>query len=110
MRIMSSLTRESITEKIRRIAKVCRFLVPTALGLRLQRERSSRPDDTIGDYRATPLLWLSVLKDELKDQRNSFESLCLARLARCCPRANGSGRSELRQPQAVRFSRHVEIR
>ena len=35
--------------------------------------------------RATPLLWLSVLKDELKDQRNDFEDLCLARLARVLP-------------------------
>jgi hypothetical protein len=35
--------------------------------------------------RATPLLWLSVLKDELKDQRNDFEDLCLARLAQVLP-------------------------
>jgi hypothetical protein len=35
--------------------------------------------------RATPLLWLSVLKDELKDQRNDFEDLCLARLAKVLP-------------------------
>ena len=35
--------------------------------------------------RATPLLWLSVLKDELKDQRNDFEDLCLARLAQVAP-------------------------
>jgi hypothetical protein len=35
--------------------------------------------------RATPLLWLTVLKDELKDQRNDFEDLCLARLARVLP-------------------------
>ena len=35
--------------------------------------------------RATPLLWLSVLKDELKDQRNDFEDLCLARLAAVLP-------------------------
>src|ERR1035438_1875787 len=35
--------------------------------------------------RATPLLWLSVLKDELKDQRNDFEDLCLARLAQALP-------------------------
>ncbi len=27
--------------------------------------------------RATPLLWLTVDKDELKDQRNDFEDLCL---------------------------------
>jgi DDE family transposase len=35
--------------------------------------------------RATPLLWLSILKDELKDQRNDFEDLCLARLAQVLP-------------------------
>ena len=35
--------------------------------------------------RATPLLWLSVLKDELKDSRNDFEDLCLARLAESLP-------------------------
>jgi hypothetical protein len=35
--------------------------------------------------RATPLLWLSVLKDELKDARNDFEDLCLARLAEVLP-------------------------
>ncbi len=35
--------------------------------------------------RATPLLWLSVLKDELKDQRNDFEDLCLTRLAQVLP-------------------------
>ena len=35
--------------------------------------------------RATPLLWLTVLKDELKDQRNDFEDLCLARLAEVLP-------------------------
>src|ERR1700682_1463387 len=35
--------------------------------------------------RATPLLWLSVLKDELKDARNDFEDLCLPRLAAVLP-------------------------
>lgn len=35
--------------------------------------------------RATPLLWLTVLKDELKDQRNDYEDLCLARLAEVLP-------------------------
>jgi hypothetical protein len=35
--------------------------------------------------RATPLLWLTVLKDELKDGRNDFEDLCLARLAELLP-------------------------
>ncbi len=35
--------------------------------------------------RATPLLWLTVSKDELKDSRNDFEDLCLARLAQVLP-------------------------
>jgi hypothetical protein len=35
--------------------------------------------------RATPLLWLTVDKDELKDQRNDFEDLCLARLKAILP-------------------------
>jgi hypothetical protein len=35
--------------------------------------------------RATPLLWLTVLKNELKDKRNDFEDLCLARLAQVLP-------------------------
>src|SRR5271168_1851933 len=35
--------------------------------------------------RATPLLWLTVLKDELKDRRNDFEDLCLARFAEVAP-------------------------
>lgn len=35
--------------------------------------------------RATPLLWLSVDKDELKDQRNDFEDLCLRRLKELLP-------------------------
>ena len=37
--------------------------------------------------RATPLLWLTVDKDELKNQRNDFEDLCLSRLKACCRRA-----------------------
>lgn len=36
--------------------------------------------------RATPLLWLTALKDELKNQRNDFEDVCLARLAAVLPR------------------------
>ena len=36
--------------------------------------------------RATPLLWLTALKDELKDQRNDFEDVCLARLAAVLPK------------------------
>jgi hypothetical protein len=35
--------------------------------------------------RATPLLWLTVDKDELKDQRNDFEDLCLSRLKALVP-------------------------
>jgi hypothetical protein len=35
--------------------------------------------------RATPLVWLSVLKDELKDARNDCEDACLRRLADLLP-------------------------
>jgi len=35
--------------------------------------------------RATPLLWLTVDKDELKDQRNDVEDLCLTRLKAILP-------------------------
>jgi hypothetical protein len=35
--------------------------------------------------RATPLLWLTVDKDELKDQRNDFEDLRLTRLKAILP-------------------------
>ena len=35
--------------------------------------------------RATPLLWLTILKDELKNQRNDVEDLCLSRLAKLLP-------------------------
>ena len=35
-----------------------------------------------GHGRAAPLLWLSVWKDELKNQRNDFEDACLRRLCR----------------------------
>jgi hypothetical protein len=38
-----------------------------------------------GHGRATPLVWLTVLKDELKNQRNDYEDLCLARLAAVLP-------------------------
>jgi hypothetical protein len=31
--------------------------------------------------RATPLIWLSVHKDELTDARNDYEDVCLRRLA-----------------------------
>jgi len=33
-------------------------------------------EDCTRHGRATPLLWLTVDKDELKDQRNDFEDLC----------------------------------
>src|SRR3954465_8792488 len=35
--------------------------------------------------RATPLVWLSVLKDELKDARNDYEDACPRRLAEVLP-------------------------
>src|SRR6202453_691187 len=35
--------------------------------------------------RATPLIWLTVPKDELKDRRNDYEDLCLSRLAEILP-------------------------
>jgi hypothetical protein len=35
--------------------------------------------------RATPLIWLSVLKDELADTRNALEDACLRRLAEVLP-------------------------
>jgi hypothetical protein len=35
--------------------------------------------------RATPLIWLTVDKDELKNQRNGFEDLCLSRLKALLP-------------------------
>ena len=38
-----------------------------------------------GHGRAAPLLWLSVWKDELKNQRNDFEDACLRRLAELIP-------------------------
>ena len=38
-----------------------------------------------GHGRATPLLWLTVWKDELKDQRNDFEDACLGRLSEVVP-------------------------
>lgn len=38
-----------------------------------------------GHGRATPLLWVSVCKDELTEQRNDFEDACLARLKELVP-------------------------
>jgi len=38
-----------------------------------------------GHGRAAPLLWLSVWKDELTEQRNGFEDACLRRLAELVP-------------------------
>jgi Transposase DDE domain len=35
--------------------------------------------------RATPLLWLTVWKDELTEQRNDFEDACLVRLKQLAP-------------------------
>jgi Transposase DDE domain len=38
-----------------------------------------------GHGRAAPLLWISVWKDELTEQRNDFEDACLRRLAALVP-------------------------
>jgi Transposase DDE domain len=38
-----------------------------------------------GHGRAAPLLWLSVWKDELKNQRNAYEDTCLQRLSDLVP-------------------------
>jgi hypothetical protein len=38
-----------------------------------------------GHGRATPLMWLTVFKGELKDRRNHYEDLCLSRLAEVMP-------------------------
>lgn len=35
--------------------------------------------------RATPLLWLTVMKDDLKNKRNAYEDMCLKRLAEVLP-------------------------
>ena len=54
--------------------------------------------------RATPLLWLTVDKDELKDQRNDFEDLCLSRLKALLARGGDrdrSGRPRLWRRQTV---------
>src|ERR671910_736844 len=56
--------------------------------------------------RATPLVWLSVLKDELKDARNDCEDACLRRLAEVLPanvRATILARPRCREHQFVRF-------
>ena len=38
-----------------------------------------------GHGRATPLIWLTVDKDELKNRRNNFEDACLSRLKETLP-------------------------
>jgi hypothetical protein len=38
-----------------------------------------------GHGRATPLLWLTVWKEELSEQRNDFEDVCLMRLKELVP-------------------------
>ncbi len=35
--------------------------------------------------RATPLLWLTVMKDDLKNKRNAYEDACLKELAEVLP-------------------------
>ena len=63
--------------------------------------------------RATPLLWLTVDKDELKDQRNDFEGpLPLPSEGASSRRCGGDdpGRSGLRRRQAVRVPRQARLR
>ena len=75
---------------------------------RLRRRQSihARAAPRHAPRRATPLLWLTVDKDELKNQRNDFEDLCLSRL-KAAARGRGRdelGRSRLRRRQIVRIS------
>ena len=46
-----------------------------------------------GRGRAMPLLWITVFKSELKDKRNHYEDLCLARLADVLPEGVGTVRN-----------------
>src|SRR3954470_21846673 len=50
-------------------------LTPTGMALKLVTRHG----------RATPLIWLSVLKDELSNARNDYEDACLRRLAEGLP-------------------------
>src|SRR4051794_14425120 len=50
-------------------------LTPTGMALKLVTRHG----------RATPLIWLSVLKDELSNARNDYEDACLRRLAAVLP-------------------------
>src|SRR3954470_9700794 len=50
-------------------------LTPTGMALKLVTRHG----------RATPLIWLSVLKDELSNARNDYEDACLRRLAEVLP-------------------------
>jgi hypothetical protein len=54
-----------------------------------------------GHGRATPLLWLTMLKDELTGRRNDIEDACLARLSEVLPaaarRAGRSRRDRIRR-------------
>src|SRR4051794_15381273 len=52
---------------------------------RLRRRRAGHPGAQAGHGRATPLVWLSVLKDELKNARSDYEDACLRRLAEVLP-------------------------
>src|SRR4051794_6057015 len=59
---------------------------PTSLWLdRLRCRRPGHPGAQAGHGRATPLIWLSVLKDELSTARNDYEDVCLRRLAEVLP-------------------------
>ena len=62
--------------------------------------------------RATPLLWLTVWKDELTDQRNDFEDACLVRLKQLVPCRlcrHDPRRPRLWRPQIVQVPRRSGI-
>src|SRR5271168_1138081 len=60
--------------------------------------------------RATPLLWLTVFKGELKAKRNDYEDLCLLRLAEALPEgAVVTILADRRRRQAVRLSRRIGL-
>ena len=67
-----------------------------------------------GHGRATPLVWLTVERATLKNQRNDYEDRLLGRLAELLPAGvpvTDPGRPRLRRPEAVRVAdRRTELR
>ena len=58
---------------------------PDCVGIRTDNQSTLALHLVTRHGRATPLLWLTVDKDELKNQRNDFEDLCLSRLKALLP-------------------------